>query len=76
VAERAADLVAERIDAAVEPEGWVGVDVAAKDLACPKSRVYALASAGCIPHAKDGSRLLFKRSQLDTWVQAGGGRRP
>jgi excisionase family DNA binding protein len=74
VAERAAELVAARVASA--PEGWIGVVEAAEHLACPRSRVYALVSAGRIPHAKDGSRLLFKRSQLDAWVQAGGARRP
>lgn len=75
VAERAAELVADRLTAAA-PEPWVGVAEAAEHLACGRSRVYALVSAGRIPHEKDGSRLLFKRSQLDEWVQGGGGRRP
>jgi excisionase family DNA binding protein len=74
VAERAAELVAARL--ATEPEPWVGVAAAAEHLACPRSRLYALVSAGRIPHAKDGSRLLFKRSALDAWVRDGGGRRP
>ena len=76
VAERAAELVADRLTAAPAPESWCGVKEAAEHLACPKSRVYALVSAGRIPYAKDGARLLFKRSQLNAWVQQGGGRRP
>jgi excisionase family DNA binding protein len=76
VADWAAELVAERMAATAAPEPWVGVAEAADHLACPRSRVYALVSAGRIPHEKDGSRLLFKRSALDAWVRHGGGRRP
>lgn len=74
IARRAAELVAEAVPSA--PEAWVGVLEAAEYLACPRSRIYALASAGRIPHCKDGSRLLFRRSELDRWLDAGGGRRP
>jgi excisionase family DNA binding protein len=76
VAERAAELVAERLLAQDHAEGWIGVEEAAEYLACPKSRLYALVSARRIPYCKDGSRTLFKRSELDSWVQAGGACRP
>jgi excisionase family DNA binding protein len=67
-----ADEVLKRLaDGAQEPEGWVGVAEAAEHLACPKSRVYSLVSAGRIPHERDGSRLPFKRSDLDEWVRWG-----
>jgi excisionase family DNA binding protein len=55
---------------------WLDVEGAAKHLACPRSRIYALVSARRIPHHKDGSRLLFRREELDEWVRMGGGRRP
>lgn len=74
VAERAAELVEERRVGGVEP--WIGVGDASAHLACPRSRIYALVSAGRIPHRKDGSRLLFRRSELDEWLAAGGGVRP
>jgi len=74
VAERVAELLAERH--APEPEPWIGVALAAEHLACPKSRIYALVSAQRIPHEKDGSRLLFRRSDLDEWLEQGGGTRP
>lgn len=78
VAERAAEIVAEIVAERLAPltEPWVGVDQAAEHLACPKSRIYALVSAGRIPHEKDGSRLLFRRSGLDEWLEQGGGTRP
>ena len=74
LAERAAAIVAERLEPAAEP--WIGVEQAAEHLAAPVSRVYALASAGRIPLERDGSRLMFKRSELDEWVRAGGAKRP
>jgi excisionase family DNA binding protein len=55
---------------------WLAVDAAAAHLACPKSRLYALVSAGRIPFHKDGSRLLFRRDELDAWVRNGGAKRP
>jgi excisionase family DNA binding protein len=42
----------------------------------PRSRVYALASARRIPVHRDGSALIARRSELDRWLRAGGGRRP
>ncbi|MEJ7655669.1 MAG: excisionase family DNA-binding protein [Thermoleophilaceae bacterium] len=74
LAERAAGIVAERLEPESEP--WIGVVEAAEHLDCPRSRVYALASASRIPLERDGSRLLFKRSQLDEWVRGGGAKRP
>jgi excisionase family DNA binding protein len=57
-------------------EAWLDVDGASRHLICPKSRIYALVSVRRIPFHKDGSRLLFRREELDEWVRAGGGRRP
>ncbi len=74
IAERAAAIVAEREALAASP--WLTVGEAAEYLRCPKSRVYALVSAGRIPHVKDGSRTLFNRGELDAWLRAGGGKRP
>jgi excisionase family DNA binding protein len=74
VAERAAMLLADSRPAGPEP--WLGVEEAASYLACSTSRIYTLVSARRIPYHKDGSRLLFRRSQLDAWVEAGGARRP
>jgi excisionase family DNA binding protein len=73
VASMAAGLLDDREQG---PEPWVGVDDAAAHLACPRSRVYALVSADRIPHERDGSRLLFKVSELDRWVRDGGAKRP
>lgn len=78
VADRAAALIARRLDS--RPEPWIGVDDAAEHLACPVSRIYRLVSlakgdrqANPIPYCKDGQRLLFRRSDLDAWAGRGGG---
>jgi excisionase family DNA binding protein len=57
-------------------EPWLTVEQASKHLACPKSRLYALVSARRVPFCKDGSRVLFRASELDEWLAKGGGRRP
>jgi excisionase family DNA binding protein len=72
VALRAAELLREHPPL---EDGWLDVTEAANYLRCPTSRVYALTSAKSIPHHHDGSRLLFRRSELDEWVMRGGGRR-
>ena len=68
VAARAAALVHSR----QESEPWIGVAGAAAHVACPTSRIYALVSARRIPFRKDGSRLLFRRTELDAWIRDGG----
>ena len=76
------DAIAERVverlaaDTAPEPDGFLSATEAASFLACPVSRVYALVSARRIPVKRDGSRLLFERSELREYVKAGGARRP
>jgi excisionase family DNA binding protein len=72
-AARAAELLGEHV---TEPDGFLDVKGAAEFLVCPKSRIYALVSAGRIPYHKDGSRLLFDRSELQEYVRNGGSKRP
>lgn len=74
IAERAAQLVAER--QAPEAAGYLDVGGAAEFLAAPVSRIYALTSAGRLPHHRDGSRLLFDPAELRAYVQNGGAKRP
>ncbi len=71
-----AERVLERLEHTAEPEGFLDVDGAAAFLACPTSRIYALTSAGRLPVHRDGSRLLFDRSELRDYVNAGGAKRP
>ncbi len=74
IAERVVEIMAEHEALAASP--WLTVTETADYLRCPTSRVYALTSAGRIPHVKDGSRTLFNRGELDAWLRAGGGKRP
>lgn len=74
IAGRAAELLADRQNG--QASGFLDVPGAAEFLACPKSRIYALVSAGRLPHHHDGSRLLFDRDELREYVRRGGARRP
>jgi excisionase family DNA binding protein len=76
VAERVADLLADRMPDTRVSSAWLDVAGAAERLACPRSRIYELARLGRIPCEREGSRLLFWAADLDAWVRAGGGRRP
>jgi hypothetical protein len=78
VAERAAELVADRLEAR-DGSGWLrGADAIAAYIDAPTSRVYALAACKPqrIPVHRDGSALVAKRSDLDGWMRNGGGTRP
>lgn len=57
----------------VEP--WVDADQAAEHLACNRRRIYDLVAQRAtngIPVRKEGGRLLFRRSELDRWIERGG----
>jgi hypothetical protein len=78
IAERAAELVAERRCATTD-DGWLRrADRIAAWIGAPVSRVYALAACKPprIPVHRDGSTLVAKRSDLDAWMRNGGGKRP
>lgn len=76
IAERAAELVAGRHRETAD-DGWLrGADKIAAYIDAPRSRVYGLVSAHRIPVHHDGSALVARRSELDAWLLAGGGRRP
>jgi excisionase family DNA binding protein len=76
--DRLAEMLRPRLKlATTQPQTeWLNVTEAAEHLRCPKSRIYALNSAGRIPVHRDGSLLLFDRAELDEWVRAGGATRP
>lgn len=77
IAARAAELLAER-NAPAE-DGWLrGADRIAAYIDAPRSRVYALASLTPprIPVHRDGSSLIARKSELDSWLRDGGGIRP
>lgn len=49
-------------------EPWVGVMQAATHLGAGRQRIYDLVHQRAIPFRKDGSRLLFRLSELDAWL--------
>jgi hypothetical protein len=76
IARRAAELV-RQWDGGSTCDGWLrGADKIGGYIDCSRSRVYALVSARRIPIHHDGSALIARRSELDRWLRAGGGRRP
>src|SRR5258708_824483 len=68
VAERAAELVLERLGEQRQASPYLSVDEAAEYLRCSKQRVYDLLSARRISKLKDGSRVLLVRAELDEYV--------
>lgn len=77
LADRLAPLLAERLIQMTSVDGWLrGADQIAGYIGSPRSRVYALASARRIPVRRDGSALVARRSELDSWLLCGGGKRP
>lgn len=69
IAERVAERLAGRAPA-TGPEPWIGVAEAARHLDCEPKRIYDLKSQRRIPFRKDGSRVLFRRSDLDAYLEA------
>jgi excisionase family DNA binding protein len=64
----ALERLRELVDDGRGPEPWVDVGQAAEHLGCKRQRIYDLVHQRAIPHRKDGSRLLFRRSELDDWL--------
>lgn len=73
--EEVAHYVLELLDERDGDDCWLNAESASKYLDCPISRIYELCRRGVMPHEKDGSRLLLRRSELDAWVRGGGGKR-
>lgn len=47
---------------------WLSLAEAADYLRWPKARLYKLTAAHAIPHRKHEGRLLFRRDELDVWI--------
>jgi excisionase family DNA binding protein len=74
--DRLAERLAPRLASPVT-DGWLrGAEKIANYIDAPRSRVYALTSAGRIPVQRDGSSLIARKAELDAWVRDGGGKRP
>src|SRR3954453_7476972 len=70
VAERAAELVLERLGqpAEVGSSPYLNVGEAAAYLRCERQRIYDLLSSRRLTKLKDGSRVLVLRAELDALI--------
>jgi hypothetical protein len=73
IAQRAAEIIAEKSGAGAGPEPWLNVEQAAEHLAVSVSQLYTLTSQrhrNGLPCLKEGSRNYYRASELDRWRQA------
>lgn len=49
---------------------WLNSTAAAEYLGCPRSRIHDLVQLGHLHPRRDGRRLLFKRDDLDAYLEA------
>jgi excisionase family DNA binding protein len=69
---RLADLLAERVAARVARTPWLSAREAAQHLRCPVSRIRKLTMTGELPAHHDGRRALYRRDELDAYIERGG----
>lgn len=72
VARRVLELLEDRLEP--ERDSWMTVEQAAEYMGCKRQRVYDLHSRGELQAGRDGRRLLFRRSMLDSYLEGTGGR--
>jgi len=68
IAERAASLMADR----AEPSPWFDTIAAARHLCCSPGRIHDLTQLGKLRPRRDGRRLLFRREDLDAYLESAG----
>ncbi len=52
-----------------DAEEYLSLDELVKIIPLAKGTVYRYTSKGLIPHIKVGRRLVFKRSDIDAWLE-------
>jgi excisionase family DNA binding protein len=67
IAHRAAAIVAEQQPPATTP--WLNTDQAAAYIAAPRGRIHDLVQLGRLQPRRDGRRLLFRRDELDRYLE-------
>jgi excisionase family DNA binding protein len=67
IAQRAADLLAERQGTNLSP--WLDTKAAAAYMSCPVSRIHDLVQLRKLEPRRDGRRLLFRRADLDAYLE-------
>ncbi len=68
IARRAAELVIEQRGSEAAP--WLTSKQAAAHIASPVSRIHDLVALGLLHPRRDGRRLLFRRDDLDAYLEA------
>lgn len=68
------DEIVQRVRAELveDTQPWLDAAGAAEHLCCSVHRIYRLTSQGAIPCVHEGSRLLFRRRDLDAWLERAG----
>ena len=66
-AERAAELLAARLAESQPDSPWLDTRAAAEYLCWPVQRVYKHVDE--LPHFRHGQRLMFRRDELDRWLE-------
>lgn len=66
------DRIVARLQQKRSDEPYVDAKKAAEYLACSTDAIYRRVRAGSIPFRRDGSRYLFRLSELDGAVEANG----
>jgi excisionase family DNA binding protein len=69
LADRLAPLLAARLNAEEPTSPWLNAEDAARYLACSRDRLYDLVQLGKLEPRRDGRRLLFKRTDLDAYLE-------
>jgi excisionase family DNA binding protein len=67
IAQRVAALLAEPVRP--DPGGWLDTNGAAEYVAASTGRIHDLVGLGKLTPARDGRRLLFRRSDLDAYLE-------
>jgi excisionase family DNA binding protein len=71
IAERVAEILAERTPRVTETSPYLTVAEAATFLRCSKQRIYDLLSARRLTRHKDGRRVLVARSEIERHIARG-----
>lgn len=69
LAEKLAPLLATRLGAREQASPWRNAEDAAGHLACSRDRLYDLVQLRKLEPSRDGRRLLFRRADLDAYLE-------
>ena len=74
LADRLADKLVVRCapPCALTATPWMGAQAAADYIGCSLSRVRKLTMLGDLPTHRDGTRVLYRRDDLDAYIRSGG----